>query len=100
MKTTEEEEICVKGMARCLRSGFEGKTGILFKQMVKIWRWVKKHNPDCAYFIENVVFDGMQEWEYIYDAFGEPAVVNSKYRSFTARTRAYWTSFRERLQFI
>ena len=76
------------------RSGFKGKTGILFKQMVKIWRWVKKHNPNCDYFIENVVFDDMEEWEYICAAFGEPTVVNSKYQSFTARRRAYWTSFR------
>ena len=76
------------------RSGFKGKTGILFKQMVKIWRWVKKHNPNCDYFIENVVFDDMKEWIYICDAFGEPTVVNSKYQSFTARRRAYWTSFK------
>ena len=62
--------------------------------MVKIWRWVKQHNSDCDYFIENVVFDDMKEWEYIYDAFGEPIVVNSKYQSFTARIRAYWTSFK------
>ena len=36
----------------------------------------------------------MKEWEYICDAFGEPTVVNSKYQSFTARRRAYWTSFK------
>ena len=76
------------------RSGFKGKAGILFKHMVKIWRWVKKHNPDCDYFIENVAFDDMKEWEYICDAFGEPTVVNSKYQSFTARSRAYSTSFK------
>jgi hypothetical protein len=32
------------------RTGFKGNTGKLFKQMIKVWRWVKKHNPDCDYF--------------------------------------------------
>ena len=76
------------------RSGFKGKTGILFKQMLKVWHWVKKHNPECDYFIENVIFDDMQEWQVVNETFGEPTVLNSKHVSFTARRRAYWTSFR------
>ena len=76
------------------RSGFKGKTGILFKQMLKVWHWVKKHNPECDYFIENVVFDDMPEWQIVNETFGEPIVLNSKHVSFTARRRAYWTSFR------
>ena len=62
--------------------------------MIKVWRWVKKHNPDCDYFIENVVFNDMPEWQEVNDTFGEPTVLNSKFVSYTARRRAYWTSFK------
>ena len=55
---------------------------------------MKKHNPECDYFIENVIFDDMQEWQVVNETFGEPTVLNSKHVSFTARRRAYWTSFR------
>ena len=41
------------------RTGFKGNTGKLFKQLIKVWRWVKKRNPDCDYFIENVAFNDM-----------------------------------------
>ena len=43
------------------RSGFKGKTGIPFKKMLKVWHWMKTHNPGCDYFIGNVIFDDMQE---------------------------------------
>ena len=39
---------------------------------------MKKHHPNCDYFIENVVFNDMHEWTEVNDTFGEPTVLNSK----------------------
>ena len=75
------------------RSGFKGKTGILFKQLIKVRHWVKTHNPKCDYFIENVAFDDTPERKEVNETFGEPTVPSSKFLSLTARRRAYWTSF-------
>ena len=75
------------------RSGFAGRTGILFKKMLTIWKWVKKHNPKCDYFVENVEFKDMDDWEAIERVLGSPLIVNSADLSYTTRRRAYWTSF-------
>ena len=75
------------------RSGFAGRTGILFKKMLTIWKWVKKHNPQCDYFVENVEFKDLDDWHAVEKILGSPLIVNSANLSYTTRRRAYWTSF-------
>jgi hypothetical protein len=55
---------------------------------------VRELNPECKYFIENVVFNDMaNDWKEVCDNFGEPTVVDAKDYSYTTRRRAYWTNF-------
>ena len=41
------------------RPGLKGKNGRLFLKLLQIWKWVRKYNPECKHFVENVVFDDM-----------------------------------------
>jgi site-specific DNA-cytosine methylase len=75
------------------RPGFKGRNGKVFKQLIRIWKWVKKYNPDCDHFIENVVFKDTEDWKTVCKVFGKPIILNSKEVSYTARRRAYWLSF-------
>ena len=77
-----------------LRKGFGGPTGGLFRKTIDIWGWVKKHNPNVKFIIENVVFKDMPEWEEACTAFGgQPAELNAAHYSYTWRRRAYWNNF-------
>ena len=65
------------------RPGLNGPKGRTFRQAISIIRTCLELNPDCKYFIENVVFDDMPEhWNEVCKALGEPLKVNSKDYSF------------------
>ena len=71
------------------RPGLKGPNGHKFRQLIVIWSWVLKRNPDCEYFIENLYFDDLQEdWTEVCQALGEPIVVNAQDYSRTKRNRA------------
>ena len=76
------------------RPGLNGPKGKTFRQTIRLWEMIKELNPDCNYFIENVVFNDMaKDWEEVNNSFGEPTVVDAKDYSYTTRRRAYWTNF-------
>ena len=63
------------------RHGLDGKYGMAFRVTIKIWDRVQKYHPKCKFFIENVVFDDMEEdWAevcHVCDALGnlKPIIV-------------------------
>ena len=60
------------------RPGLDGPTGKVFRKCLEICRWVRKHNPDVEYFLENVVFDDLQDdWNEVCDELGEPLIIIS-----------------------
>ena len=76
------------------RPGLNGPKGRTFRQTIKLWELIQELNPDCKYFIENVVFDDMEaDWKEVNRSLGEPTVVDAKDYSYTTRRRAYWTNF-------
>ena len=73
------------------RKGLDGEKGKTFRTCIKIWGWVKKHHPDCAYLFENVVFNDMDaDWREVCEALGEPLILDSHDHSATSRRRAWW----------
>ena len=73
------------------RAGFDGATGRLFRKTIEVWGWVRKHNPNCKFVVENCVFDDMPDWhEAAAGLGGEPTVMNAINYSYTWRKRAYW----------
>jgi hypothetical protein len=55
------------------RPGLDGPTGKVFKQVLLVWHWVLKHNPDCQYFVECVVFNDMpSHWNRVCNELGQP----------------------------
>ena len=78
------------------RPGLDGPNGSKFRQMLLIMSWVFKHNTECEYFIENLVFDDLPEdWEEVCSVLGVPLEVNAQDYSRTKRNRAYWHNFRK-----
>ena len=76
------------------RPRLDGPKGRTFRQTIRLWVIVKELSPECKYFIENVVFNDMaNDWKEVCDSFGVPTVVDAEDYSYTARRRAYWTSF-------
>jgi site-specific DNA-cytosine methylase len=73
------------------RKGLDGDKGKTFRTCIKIWGWVKKYHPDCAYLFENVVFNDMDaDWREVCEALGEPVIIDSHDYSATSRRRAWW----------
>ena len=78
------------------RPGLDGKRGMVFRRCIQVLQWVLKYNPDCEYFIENVVFTDMpSDWHEVCQALGDPVIVNAELYSFTKRNRAYWSNYLE-----
>ena len=77
-----------------LRPGLNGPHGRVFRNVIQILQWVLKHNPDCEFLIENVVFDDTpNDWKEICDVLGRSVLINCQSYSYTKRYRAYWTNF-------
>ena len=73
------------------RLGLEGKTGQVFKHVLKIFEWVRKHHPMSTWMVENVVFRNMPEhWARVNKVLGQPVEVCSSVMSYTKRPRAFW----------
>jgi site-specific DNA-cytosine methylase len=73
------------------RKGLDGDKGKTFRTCIKIWGWVKKYHPDCAYLFENVVFNDMDaDWREVCEALGEPVIIDSHDYSAASRRRAWW----------
>ena len=73
------------------REGLNGPKGKTFRTCIKIWGWVKKHHPNCAYLFENVAFNDMDsDWREVCEALGEPLIIDSHDFSATSRRRAWW----------
>ena len=67
----------------------------MFVKCIQITEWVLRYNPDCEFFIENVVFkDLKQDWEMVCKALGGPIILNSALVSHTKRNRSYWNNFK------
>lgn len=76
------------------RPGLSGPKGQVFRAAIKVASWVRKHNPDCELFVENVDFSDMPEdWAEVCKALGKPIIINAADHSYTKRNRAYWTTF-------
>ena len=43
------------------RKGLAGPTGRLFVKCLEVWQWVRKHNPECRFLVENVDFEDLEE---------------------------------------
>ena len=81
------------------RPGLNGPNGKKFRRLMLIMSWVLKHNPNCEYFIENLMFDDMPtDWDEVCSVFGVPLQVNSMDYSYTKRNRAYWHNFKQSIQ--
>jgi hypothetical protein len=77
------------------RPGLAGPKGKVFLKCIQITNWVLKHNPQCEWFIENVVFkDLTDDWNIVCAALGQPLIINAALVSFTKRNRAYWSNFK------
>ena len=76
------------------RSGiFGSETGKYFS-MRNVWTWIKEFNKEAHHFLENVVFNELEEqWKIVCKDFGTPIVVNSKDHSYSHRKRAFWVSW-------
>ena len=73
------------------REGLRGPKGKVLVQCLKVASWVRKYNPDCEEFSENVVFTDMhKDWQTVCEHLGEPYKLNAADYSFTKRNRAYW----------
>ena len=73
------------------REGLNGPKGKTFRTCIKIWGWVKKHHPNCAFLFENVAFNDMDsDWREVCEALGEPLIIDSHDFSATSRRRAWW----------
>ena len=71
--------------------GFKGARGALFLHFTTIIAWVRKHNPDCKFLVENVVFDHLpHDFAKAADLLGQPTIIDSHTVSYTRRKRAYW----------
>ena len=82
-----------KTAARDGRAGLEGTTGCLFRDVLKIWKWVKQHNPECQFVVENVVFEDMSDdWREVCEVLGTPTQLNSRDYAYAWRKRAFWSS--------
>ena len=67
----------------------------MFLKCFQITDWVLKHNPQCEWFIENVVFkDPTDDWDTVRAALRHPLIVNAAVVLFTKRNRAYWSNFK------
>ena len=53
----------------------------------------KKRNPQCDYFVENVEFKDLDDWQALEKVPGSPLIVNSANLSYTAKRRVHWTNF-------
>ena len=75
------------------RLGLAGPTGQLFVKFLEIFGWVRKHNPDCKYIVENVDFeDRVQDWATVCAVLGTPVKMNARDFSYTHRRRVFWTN--------
>ena len=73
-----------KQTAKDPRPGLNGPNGKKFRRLLLIMSWVLKHNPDCEYFIENLMFDDMPaDWDEVCSVLGVPLQVNSMDYSYT-----------------
>ena len=73
------------------RPGFAGEHGKVLLKCIEVLSWVMEHNPECEIFMENVVFDDMEDdWNFISSILGEPIIIDSSEHSYTRRLRAYW----------
>jgi len=76
------------------RPGLLGKKGAVTVQCLLVWTWIRKYNPACELFSENIKFDDMKaDWDIVCKALGQPLVLDSADYSFSRRMRAYWTNF-------
>ena len=79
---------------RELRPGLNGPNGRKFREIIKLWKLVKKHNPDCEFLIECVDFRDLEEdWAEVCEALGDPMLIDAKLYSYMPRFRAYWSNF-------
>jgi DNA-cytosine methyltransferase len=77
---------------------FEDPRSRLFFEFVKIYRYIKKCNPDVKFLLENVAMD-KQSQRVINDLLGLfPVKINSELVSAQNRKRLYWTNIRTRKQ--
>ena len=69
--------------------------GKVFLKCIQITDWVLKHNPQCEWCIENVVFkDLTYDRDIVCAALGQPLIDNAALVSFTKRNKAYWSNFK------
>jgi site-specific DNA-cytosine methylase len=70
--------------------GLKGKHGQVFIQVLQIFAWVMKYNPDLRFWVlENLDFSDLTEdWEVICSALGDPYVLDSADFSCQRRVRA------------
>ena len=75
------------------RPGLDGPKGQIFRECLKVRRWIKEFSPRAKTFIENVDFSDMEEhWAEIEEDTGmKPILIDSADYSNTRRRRAYWT---------
>jgi hypothetical protein len=92
--STNDPSDSMEWVSKDPRPGLDGPNGKKLRQFIKIWMWVLKHNPNCEFMFENLVFDDMPgNWKEVCQALGEPTIVNSMLYSRTKRVRAFWNNF-------
>lgn len=69
------------------------KSGVLIDCM-KIVKWVKKHNPNYKFLIENVKMKAVFLGHFNHFIGREPLLINSNLVSGQNRARYYWTNFK------
>ena len=75
------------------RPALNGPSGEVFRKCLEVYKWVAKHNPDVEYFLENVVFDDLEDdWNEVCDELGQPLIILSSDVAMTRRRRAYFTN--------
>ena len=83
--------------ARELRPGLNGPNGRAFRGVIKLWKIVKKHNPDCEFLFECIDFRDLQEdWTEVCEALGDPMLIDAQMYSDRRRFRSYWSNFVKR----
>jgi hypothetical protein len=85
----------LSGASREEAQGLDGDRSALFFKTEEILAWVRKYNPHCHFFCENVVFSEKfpNAWNLVNHPLGDPVVWDAALISYSHRLRAYWTSF-------
>jgi hypothetical protein len=85
----------LSGASRDEARGLDGDRSALFFKVEQVLFWVRKHNPHCEFFCENVVFNEKfpNAWNLVNSSLGPPVVFDAALVSLAHRLRAYWSSF-------